>query len=215
MTIDELKSLIQDILLSIPSFYRCYEITRVLKTKLASIGVDFKVSDGMVFYYISTFFKEAQQRNCKLYLRGDDIDEYVKAARLSMKIGESKFLAQETLYWRLAIRHSWGILPKEKLLVDCHRSINLSESSQTLLFQTFPRLNELEVKDLVRVLKIPKIPQGNWYQFGDAIFWEMAEQIGDEVHYPEIDYIVKLRCTEVYEIKRAFLKLDSAKQEVV
>ena len=197
MNVKNLKMLIQDILWNSPSFYRCYEITRTLNVKLSREGVDFKIMDGVVFYYALTFFSEAKRGNCNLRLRNleiEDVGECIRSARLSMKIGESKFLSPETLYWRLAIRHSWGILPKEKLLVDCHRRINFSESPQALLFNAFPMLYGLEVSDMIRVLKIPKIPKGNWYQFGNTIFWEMAKQIGDKVYYSEIDYIVKLRC---------------------
>ena len=71
----------------------------------------------MVFYNILTFFKEAKRRNCSLYLWKEDVEECIKFARWAVKIGAKKYPSAEALYWRLAIRHSWGILPKEKILV--------------------------------------------------------------------------------------------------
>ncbi|PIR44065.1 hypothetical protein COV23_01790, partial [Candidatus Wolfebacteria bacterium CG10_big_fil_rev_8_21_14_0_10_31_9] len=103
ITIESLKMLIQDILWNIPRCYRCYEITRTLNVELSRKGVDFKIMDGVVFYYALTFFSEAKRGNCNLRLRNleEDVRECIRSARLSMKIGESKFLSPETLYWRL------------------------------------------------------------------------------------------------------------------
>lgn len=195
MTINSIKSLIQDVLWEIPDNYRCYEITRRLKTEFSKRSMNFEVRDGFADYYLQTFFNEAMRKNCNLLLPANKIRECVEAARLSTKIGKREASLPDNMRWRISIYHSWGMLPSEKLLIDCHRKIVLKGDKFCRALEKFPVLREIEVRNYLSVIPMKKLPTKPIYLYGDAIFWELAKQIGNEVHYSEHNYVTKLRCT--------------------
>ncbi len=174
----------QKIMFEIPSYYRCYEITRKLKTELASEGISLKVKDGIVFYNMNTFFKEERKGNCNLFLRkGSNREELIKTAKLCNRMGRNLMSSESLLFWRIAIQHSWAIMPKERLLIDCHMTIVLSNDHRPL-FEKFPILTDLKISNFLRILPIPKIPTRMTYLLGDALYWETAVQKGENIFYP-------------------------------
>ena len=193
MTKKKLKYLIQKILWDAPNYYRCYEITRKLRTELASEGILLKVKDGIVFYNMFTFFDEAKRGNCNLFLRkGSDLKKLIKTARLCSKTGKDLSSSPEgLLFWRLGVQHSWAIMPKDGLLIDCHKTIDLLNDHRPL-FKKFPILNDLTVLNFLRIIPIRKSPTKMTYLFGDAVYWETAIQKGDTIFYPpKIDPPIK------------------------
>ena len=84
---EEIKKMVSDAVKTFPCDYRCYEITRALKGIFLKKGLSPEVKDGYAFYCFNTFLKEANMKNCQLFL--DDVDksdELIKAARFATSL---------------------------------------------------------------------------------------------------------------------------------
>jgi hypothetical protein len=203
--IKSIKSLIQDVLWEIPEFYRCYEITRRLKTEFAKRGIAFEVKDGFAFYNALTFFTEAKKKNCELLLYGSDVQKFFQSAKLAAEIGKREKIFPKMLLWRISIFHSWGILSSKRLLIDYHKRIVTRENEHSLLYKNFPILKKIEVRNFLNVIPMKKLPTGNNYLYGDTVFWETAREVNGEICYPKHDYSTKLRHMSPEKYEKGFL----------
>ena len=176
----------------LPCDYRCYEITRMLKEIFFKKGFNFEVRDGYAFYCFNTFFKEAHMKNCELFLEVDKSDELIKAARFATKLAVKNPNLERDLYWRIGVRHSWGILPGEKYLIDYHRSIR-PYLSPFPIFKKFPILRKISIGNVLIITPLRKTPTGKGYLYGDVVYLEKAVQIGNSICYPDINYFIELR----------------------
>lgn len=176
-----------------PAEYRCYELTRVLKFVFAQSNIALEVKDGCAFYdLLDLFGSEATNEGQLSFVADADKQEIVRAGRAIRNIARRKELV-ENLRWRIPIRHSWGIMPKEGYLVDCHQMIKPRLAPQLPALQCFPILGNFEIRTFLRVLPIVKSPTKTSYLFRNVIYWEMAEQDGNVIRYPDDEHSVTLR----------------------
>ena len=188
---EEIQKMLSSMIKVLPCDYRCYEITRMLKEIFFKKGFNFEARDGYAFYCFGTFLKEARMKNCELFLEVDKSDELVKAARFATSLANSLSL-EKNLYWRIGIRHSWGILHGEKYLIDCHRSIQPS-SAAFPIFKKFPILKKIRIENFLIITPLRKTPTGKGYLCGDVVYLEKAVQVGNSICYPDINYSTELR----------------------
>ena len=189
---EEIQKMVSDAVKTFPCDYRCYEITRALKKIFLKKGLSSEVKDGYAFYCFNTFLKEANMKNCQLFL--DDVDksdELIKAARFATSLAIKNPNLERDLYWRIGVRHSWMVLPGEKYLIDYHQSISPNDSPFPI-FLKFPILRKISVGNILIINPFNKIPKGKGYFCGDIFYWEEAVQEGNVIYYPNIDYSVEL-----------------------
>lgn len=180
-----IREMVADVIKKIPPYYRCYELMRKLQEVFHQEGIKLKIKDGSVLYCPMTLFKEAAKGNCKalkLDVSVQDV-EIARAAQLAAEKANGKDLGK-VMDWRIIINHSWGILPKEKLLVDCHASIDLSHSTSIPLFEEFPVLRKVRFENLIRIIPFSKPLGRSEYLLGNDIFIEIATQKGNVIKYP-------------------------------
>ena len=190
---DDVQKMVSSIINKVPNNYRCYEITRTFKAEFFKKGFNFEVRDGYAFYCFNTFLKEAYMKNCELFFgNADKNDELIKIVRVATSLAVRNPSLERNLYWRIGIRHSWAILPEEKYLIDCHRSISPNLSSFPIL-QRFPILRKISVEDILIINQFKKVPKYKGYFCGDIFYWEEAFQKGNSIYYPDTNYSTELR----------------------
>lgn len=192
---DTLRKMIGAVIEKIPRHYRCYELMRKLKEAFHQEGIRLKIRDGNVLYCPMTLLHEASKGNCKLIISAST--EYAKilsASKLAAKRAEGKSL-EEAMDWKINVLHSWGILLKEKYLIDCHASIDLSLFPGLPLFNEFPVLREITFESLVRVIPFSGFMSSftKHCMVGNDIFLEIATQKGDTIVYGGTGYSTRLR----------------------
>lgn len=186
----DLRKMVLNIVGDIPKRYRCYEITRTLKKKL---GLNVEVKDGYVFYCFQTFLTEAYIKNCAISLKNlENIKAIKTASRITTTIADKQEDLGKNLLWRIGVKHSWCILPEEKCLIDYHRLIETDEL-QNPLFEEFPTLKELEIKNFLMIVPLKKLPNGWGYRRNNVIYMERAVQKGNIIRYKDGKYATKLR----------------------
>ena len=185
LLISNLKEIVTGVISEIPLHYRCHELARKLKEVFQQEGFQLKVKDGTVLYCPMTLFQEAAKGNCKIFKADESVGdaEIIRAARFAAVKAMGGDLS-EIMKWRLIIHHSWCILPREKLLIDCHASIDLLQFSNTALFREFPILRKVRFDNLVRIVPFSKKMFRPMCHSGDDIFLELPAQKDNVIRYP-------------------------------
>ena len=186
-----LREIVSDVISGIPAHYRCYELMRKLKEVFKTKGVNLEVRDGSVLYCPLTLLEEAYKKNCEVFFHTSvTAEEVMAAAEAAAKKAKGKRL-KEAMNWKIIVFHSWGILPKEKYLIDCQASIDMSRFPDLSLFDEFPVLRKII---LIRIVPLTRsIGHSARYSLGDDIFLEMTTQKGNIIKYKHTDYSVELR----------------------
>lgn len=192
---DTLKKMIGAVIEKIPRHYRCYELMRKLKEVFHQEGIKLKIRDGSVLYCPMSLLQEASSGNCKLIVNASTkYEEIINASKLAAKKAKGKSL-EDAKDWKIIVLHSWGILPKEKLLIDCHAVIDLSLFPDLPLFDEFPVLRGITFESLVRVIPFSGFMSSftKHCTVGNDIFLEIATQKGDTIVYGGTGYSTRLR----------------------
>lgn len=159
-------------------------------------GLEVEVKDGYVYYCFKTFFTEAYMRNCEISLEDvqgvDGVDELIETSRIATEITNRQKGLIKNLRWRIGVKHSWGILPKEKYLIDYHRWIEPAESPFPI-FEKFPTLKGIRIRKFLMIIPLRKLPVESGYLYKNVIYMEKATQKEDVIHYPLEKYSTKLR----------------------
>lgn len=189
-----LREIVANVISGIPAHYRCYELMRKLKEVFKTKGVNLEVRDGSVLYCPLTLLEEAYKKNCEVFFRASvTAEEVMDAAKVAAKKAKGKGL-KEAMHWKIIVLHSWGILPKEKYLIDCQASIDMSKFPDLLLFDEFPVLRKIMFRNLIRIVSLSKsIGRSAKYSLGDDIFLEMTTQEGNIIKYRHTDYCVEIQ----------------------
>lgn len=162
------------------------------------------MKDGYALYNFNKFSQEFFKKNCILVLldqegninespKKKEVDDYRAAVKFAKRVENSQKSVTDKLSWRISILHSWAVLPKEKLVIDCHRRIRSEPQVSPKTTGRFPILRQVMVLDYCTVAPI-KFVEGKMTVSGDVLFWEKAKEIGGCVCYPlETGYKTRLR----------------------
>ena len=204
MRLEEVKGLAKGILEKIPWYFRCYEVTRKIRDEFAKIGIEVAVKDGYAHYNFNKFSQELVKNNCTLVLLDQEgnlnenptkkeVDDYKAAVKFTKKVEDGQKLLEDKLSWRISILHSWAILQKEKLIIDCHRLIRPEPQVALKATTRFPILRKVMVLDYLTVAPIEFVKEEKTVS-GGVLFLEEAKEIGGCVYYPkDTRYKTRLR----------------------
>ncbi len=201
---EEVRGLVSGIIDEIPWYFRCYEVTRKIRDEFVKRGIDVSVKDGYALYNFNKFSQELFKKNCMLVLLDQEgnlnenptkkeIADYKAAVKFTKRVENAQKSVEDKLSWRISILHSWAVLPREKLIIDCHRKIRPEPQASPKATGRFPILRQVMVLDYCTVTPIEFV-KGEMTVSGNVLFWEKAKEIGGCVCYPpETKYKTRLR----------------------